>query len=248
MTEYLQQLLEREREAIVERDEVGARKREVDEEIERLSQPGGAEDARLNTLAERFGGVLLSEIYDDVGLDDAPYFSALYGPSRNAIVVPDLSLIAEQLEGLEDCPEDLYLIEGDPQSFDDSVFSVDELEKAVVVKIADRQWRYSRFPELPLFAAPRVKTVLRACTLSVKHCLNVLRRCRLTCRKPSACIRHLAALSVAIWEWPLRLTRKRKFASSTPAVASLSAQLPAMKMTTSRAAFSLNRRKRALLP
>ena len=35
MTEYLQQLLEREREAIVERDEVGARKRDVDEEIER---------------------------------------------------------------------------------------------------------------------------------------------------------------------------------------------------------------------
>ena len=66
-------------------------------------------------------------------------------------MVPDLSRVAEQLEGLEDCPEDLYLIEGDPQSFDDSVFSVDELEKAVVVKIADRQWRYSRFPSLPLF-------------------------------------------------------------------------------------------------
>jgi len=142
VTEYLQQLLEREREAIVERDEVGARKRAVDEEIERLSQPGGAEDARLNTLAE---------IYDDVSLEDAPYYSALYGPSRHAIVVPDLSLIADQLEGLEDCPEDLYLIEGDPQSFDDSVFGVDELEKAVVVKIADRQWRYSRFPSLPLF-------------------------------------------------------------------------------------------------
>ncbi|MBF1982401.1 chromosome partition protein MukB, partial [Enterobacter hormaechei] len=138
VTEYMQQLLEREREAIVERDEVGARKRDVDEEIERLSQPGGSEDPRLNALAERFGGVLLSEIYDDVGLDDAPYFSALYGPSRNAIVVPDLSLISDQLAGLEDCPEDLYLIEGDPQSFDDSVFSVDELEKAVVVKIADR--------------------------------------------------------------------------------------------------------------
>ncbi|EIC0022500.1 chromosome partition protein MukB, partial [Salmonella enterica subsp. enterica serovar Infantis] len=151
VTEYLQQLLEREREATVERDEVGARKNAVDEEIERLSQPGGAEDQRLNALAERFGGVLLSEIYDDVSLEDAPYFSALYGPSRHAIVVPDLSQIAEQLEGLTDCPEDLYLIEGDPQSFDDSVFSVDELEKAVVVKIADRQWRYSRFPSLPIF-------------------------------------------------------------------------------------------------
>ena len=142
VTEYLQQLLEREREAIVERDEVGARKNAVDEEIERLSQPGGSEDQRLNALAERFGGVLLSEIYDDVSLEDAPYFSALYGPSRHAIVVPDLSQVTEHLEGLTDCPEDLYLIEGDPQSFDDSVFSVDELEKAVVVKIADRQWRY----------------------------------------------------------------------------------------------------------
>ncbi|EPE7488482.1 chromosome partition protein MukB [Cronobacter universalis] len=151
VTEYLQQLLEREREAIVERDEVGARKRAVDEEIERLSQPGGAEDARLNALAERFGGVLLSEIYDDVSFDDAPYFSALYGPSRHAIVVPDLSRVRDLLDGLEECPEDLYLIEGDPQSFDDSVFSVEELEKAVVVKVAERQWRYSRFPSVPLF-------------------------------------------------------------------------------------------------
>ena len=151
VTEFMQQLLERERETTVERDEVAVQKRTVEAQIERLSQPSGAEDPRLVTLAERFGGVLLSEIYDDVTIDDAPYFSALYGPSRHAIVVPDLSLVREMLQGLEDCPEDLYLIEGDPQSFDDSVFSVEEQEKAVVVKIADRQWRYSRYPEVPLF-------------------------------------------------------------------------------------------------
>ncbi len=151
VTEYMQQLLERERETTVERDEVASRKREIEAQVERLSQPSGAEDQRLVTLAERFGGVLLSEIYDDVTIDDAPYFSALYGPSRHAIVVPDLSLVREMLEGLEDCPEDLYLIEGDPQSFDDSVFAVEEQEKAVVVKVADRQWRYSRYPEVPLF-------------------------------------------------------------------------------------------------
>lgn len=151
ITEYMQQLLERERETTVERDEVASRKREIEAQVERLSQPSGAEDQRLVTLAERFGGVLLSEIYDDVTIDDAPYFSALYGPSRHGIVVPDLSLVREMLEGLEDCPEDLYLIEGDPQSFDDSVFAVEEQEKAVVVKVADRQWRYSRYPEVPLF-------------------------------------------------------------------------------------------------
>lgn len=187
MTEYLQQLLEREREAIVERDEVGARKNAVDEEIERLSQPGGAEDQRLNALAERFGGVLLSEIYDDVSLEDAPYFSALYGPSRHAIVVPDLSQIAEQLEGLTDCPEDLYLIEGDPQSFDDSVFSVDELEKAVVVKIADRQWRYSRFRRCLFLAVRRARTVLKVSMRNGKCFPSALPRSRLTCRKPSVC-------------------------------------------------------------
>ncbi|KHS91325.1 cell division protein MukB [Pectobacterium brasiliense] len=151
VTEFMQQLLERERETTVERDDIAARKRQIEAQIERLSQPGGSEDPRLNTLAERFGGVLLSEIYDDVTLDDAPYFSALYGPSRHAIVVSDLSLVRDQLAGLEDCPEDLYLIEGDPQSFDDSVFAVEELERAVVVKVAERQWRYSRFPEVPLF-------------------------------------------------------------------------------------------------
>ncbi|MFP1496220.1 hypothetical protein ACLB1Q_10125 [Escherichia coli] len=51
VTEYLQQLLEREREAIVERD-VGARKNAVDEEIERLSQPGGSG----RSASERAGG------------------------------------------------------------------------------------------------------------------------------------------------------------------------------------------------
>ncbi|PIJ51333.1 cell division protein MukB [Erwinia sp. OLTSP20] len=151
VTGFMQQLLERERTLTVERDEVSARRRDIEQQIERLSQPGGAEDGRLNALAERFGGVLLSEIYDDVTIEDAPYFSALYGPSRHAIVVADLSLIRDQLDSLEDCPEDLYLIEGDPQSFDDSVFSVDELDGAVVVKVAERQWRYSRFPKIPLF-------------------------------------------------------------------------------------------------
>ncbi|MFJ5448686.1 chromosome partition protein MukB [Pectobacterium carotovorum] len=151
VTEFMQQLLERERETTVERDDISARKRQIEAQIERLSQPGGSEDPRLNALVERFGGVLLSEIYDDVTLDDAPYFSALYGPSRHAIVVSDLSQVRDQLAGLEDCPEDLYLIEGDPQSFDDSVFAVEELERAVVVKVAERQWRYSRFPEVPLF-------------------------------------------------------------------------------------------------
>ncbi|PKE31503.1 chromosome partition protein MukB [Rahnella sp. AA] len=151
VTEYMQQLLESERETTVERDEVAARKRRIEGQITRLSQPSGAEDPRMIALAERFGGVLLSEIYDDVTIDDAPYFSALYGPSRHAIVVPDLSLIREQLEGLDDCPEDLYLIEGDPQSFDDNVFEVDEMEGAVLVKTGDRQWRYSHFPQVPLF-------------------------------------------------------------------------------------------------
>ncbi len=82
--------------------------------------------------------------------------SLLVGPSPHAVVVRICrgSRISGRLDGL---PENLYLIEGNPQSFDDSVFTVDELEKAVVVKIADRQWRSSRSPECRCLVVLRVK-------------------------------------------------------------------------------------------
>lgn len=41
VTEYMQQLLERERETTVERDEIAASKRAIEAQIERLSQPSG---------------------------------------------------------------------------------------------------------------------------------------------------------------------------------------------------------------
>lgn len=149
--QFMQNMLSKERETTLERDELVRKEQRLDEQINRLNQPDGSEDARLNHLADRFGGVLLSELYDDVSIEDAPYFSALYGEARHAIVVRDLEAVKAQLEKLEDCPSDLYLIEGDPSAFDDAVFSTEELGDGVVVKVSDRQWRYSKFPEVPLF-------------------------------------------------------------------------------------------------
>ncbi len=148
---FMQSQLVKERELTMQRDQLEQKRLQLDEQISRLSQPDGSEDPRLNMLAERFGGVLLSELYDDVTIEDAPYFSALYGPVRHAIVVRDLNAVREQLAQLEDCPDDLYLIEGDPTAFDDSVLSAQELELGVVVQVSDRELRYSRFPEIPLF-------------------------------------------------------------------------------------------------
>lgn len=149
--QFMQAMLSKEREATLKRDELARREQQLDVQIGRLSQPDGSEDARLNQLAERFGGVLLSELYDDVSIEDAPYFSALYGEARHAIVVRDLESVKNQLAQLEDCPDDLYLIEGDPTAFDDAVFLAEELDEGVVVKVSDRQWRYSKFPAVPLF-------------------------------------------------------------------------------------------------
>ncbi|TCP92015.1 condensin subunit MukB [Cricetibacter osteomyelitidis] len=148
---FMQSQLVKEREFTIQRDQLEHKRQQLDEQISRLSQPDGSEDARLNVLAERFGGVLLSELYDDVPIEDAPYFSALYGPARHAIVVRDLNAVREQLNDLEDCPDDLYLIEGDPAAFDDSVLSAQELELGVVVQVSERELRYSKFPEVPLF-------------------------------------------------------------------------------------------------
>ncbi len=127
------------------------KKNEIEHAIEQLAQPGGSDDAQLQGLAETLGGTLLSEIYDDITLDDAPYFSALYGPARHAIVVPDLKGVKDKLTTLDACPDDLYIIEGDADAFDDRVFDAQELGGAVCVHLNDRQMRYSRFPETPLF-------------------------------------------------------------------------------------------------
>ena len=148
---FMQSQLVKEREFTIQRDQLEQKRYRLDEQISRLSQPDGSEDARLNVLAERFGGVLLSELYDDVPIEDAPYFSALYGPARHAIVVRDLNVVKEQLAHLDDCPDDLYLIEGDPNEFDDNVFAANELEAGVVVQVSERELRYSKFPEIPLF-------------------------------------------------------------------------------------------------
>lgn len=157
--EFLQQLLMREREAIVERDEVGARKT-LSMKRSNVCQPCGSEDQRLNALAECFGGVLLSEIYDDVSPKMRRTSQHCMARHATPLSVPDLSQVTEHLEGLTDCPEDLYLIEGDPQSFDDSVFSVD------IGKSGGGENRRSSalftFPGSAAVWSLRVKAVLKA--------------------------------------------------------------------------------------
>ncbi|WP_070967595.1 chromosome partition protein MukB [Vibrio sonorensis] len=147
----MQQVLEQEKTQSLKKERLSTRRNELESEIERLASPGGSNDPRLKGLADTLGGVLLSEIYDDITIGDAPYFSAMYGPARHAIVVSDLSGIEEKLVELDDCPEDLYIIEGDVDAFDDSSFDAEELEGAVCVRMNQRQMRYSRFPEIPLF-------------------------------------------------------------------------------------------------
>ncbi|USD31599.1 MULTISPECIES: chromosome partition protein MukB [Vibrio] len=147
----MQIVLEQEKQQSLAKEKLAERRTHLENEIERLASPGGSNDPRLKGLADTLGGVLLSEIYDDITIGDAPYFSAMYGPSRHAIVVSDLTGIEEKLVELDDCPEDLYIIEGDIDAFDDSSFDAEELEGAVCVRMNDRQMRYSRFPEIPLF-------------------------------------------------------------------------------------------------
>ncbi len=147
----LQLTSEKERTLSSEKDRLSIKKSELEGEVERLAAPGGSADAGLKGVADSLGGVLLSEIYDDISIDDAAYFSSMYGPARHAIIVSDLKGIKEKLGSLDDCPDDLYVIEGDMDAFDDSVFDVVELEDAVCVHLNDRQLRYSRFPEIPIF-------------------------------------------------------------------------------------------------
>ena len=86
----MQQVLEQDKQQSMAKERLSTRRDELDSDIERLASPSGSNDPRLKGLADSLGGVLLSEIYDDITIEDAPYFSAMYGPSRHAIVVSDL--------------------------------------------------------------------------------------------------------------------------------------------------------------
>lgn len=151
LLQYMSRLHEQEKILTSERDKLAIERESLDAQIHRIGQAEGSEDARLKDISEQLGGVLLSEIYDDIAIDDASYFTAVYGPSRHAIVLSDLSGIEDKLNELKECPEDLYLIEGDPEAFDDSGFVITEFDNAVCVKLNEQQLRYSRFPKAPLF-------------------------------------------------------------------------------------------------
>lgn len=80
----------------------------------------------------------------------------------------DLEGAIERLKKLEDCPEDIYLIQGNPDSFDEDLVEADELGDAVLVRTSKRQVRFSRYPELPLFGRAARENGSSSSTLSVK--------------------------------------------------------------------------------
>ncbi|MGL5598542.1 MAG: chromosome partition protein MukB, partial [Aeromonas sp.] len=156
----MQQVLDKEREFEQESNRIAAHKQALEQQIHNLQLGAGEADPRLSRIAEQVGGVLLSDVYDDISIEDAPYYSALYGPARSALVVLDLDGAIERLKKLEDCPEDIYLIQGNPDSFDEDLVEADELGAAVLVRTSKRQVRFSRYPELPLFGrAAREKRI-----------------------------------------------------------------------------------------
>lgn len=79
----MQQVLEQDKQQSMAKERFASRREQLDSEIERLASPSGSNDPRLKGLADSLGGVLLSEIYDDITIDDAPYFSAMYGPKTS---------------------------------------------------------------------------------------------------------------------------------------------------------------------
>lgn len=149
----MQQVLDAERDAVGKRDATSTRCDEVDAEIECLAQPGGIQDPRITEIAYKLGGVVLSEIYDDININDAPYYSALYGPASQSIVVNSFDDIAEKLNKIEDCPQDLYLIQGNPSVFVDACEATHEFEQALCVQVSERQMRFTQYPQVPVFGS-----------------------------------------------------------------------------------------------
>ncbi|MFD1008219.1 chromosome partition protein MukB [Oceanisphaera ostreae] len=150
VTAAMQQALRAEHSAEQHKQRSLTTKQQLEQQIRSLH--GGSDaDPRLVALCEQLGGTLLADVYDDIAVEDAPYYEALYGPARNGIVVVDPQAALDQLHALESCPADVYLIQGNPDAFDEDVLHATELDNAIWVKNGERQLRYSRFSPEPLF-------------------------------------------------------------------------------------------------
>ncbi|MCE2596826.1 chromosome partition protein MukB [Motilimonas cestriensis] len=147
----MQQTLQQEQTLKQRKEQLQQQKSELEQQIRRLQNAGGETDETLGSIALDLGGVLLSDVYDDIPLEDASYYSALYGPARYGVVVRDLEAAIEKLKNVANCPEDLYLIQGDPDAFDEELFNATDLGEAVLVREGTRQLRYSPHPKTPLF-------------------------------------------------------------------------------------------------
>ena len=150
VTAAMQQALRDEHSSEQTKQQALAQKQQLSQQISRLHQ-GSDADPQLLALCEQLGGTLLAQVYDDIAVEDAPYYEALYGPARHGIVVADPEAAIAQLTELESCPDDVYLIQGNPDAFEEDIQHATELHQAIWVKQGERQLRYSPFPKVPLF-------------------------------------------------------------------------------------------------
>ncbi|RJG48114.1 chromosome partition protein MukB [Motilimonas pumila] len=151
VSQVMQQTLAKEQSLKHRKDVLNEEKSQLEAQIRSLQNAGGEANETLSSIAFELGGVLLSDVYDDIPLEDAPYYSALYGPARYGVVVRDLDQAIAKLAEISECPEDLYLIQGDPDAFDEQLNDAQELDQALLIRTDQRQVRYSPFPATPLF-------------------------------------------------------------------------------------------------
>ncbi|RIY32825.1 chromosome partition protein MukB [Psittacicella hinzii] len=125
---------------------------ELQDKLYQVEKQGMGIDQQLQYIAQDLNGVMLAEIYDEISLEDACFYSALYGPARNAIVVPSFEGIEDKLSKIEDLPEDLYLIEADFNNFNEGMFDSTLIdEKSVIVRLNEHQIRLSSIQEMTTF-------------------------------------------------------------------------------------------------
>ena len=78
-----------------------------------IQDNGSRLDERLSILADKVGGRLVSEFYDDVALEQAARAEASMGPLLEAISVPDIRRAAATLAADPRPPNDVWLIADD---------------------------------------------------------------------------------------------------------------------------------------
>lgn len=146
----------------------------LEQRLQGVRNVGGAFPEGLVEACAAVDGRLLIERFDDVPYERAAEVEARLGPWVHAILVDDPERAVETLEGLEDRPESLWILDGPRLTVDPEHLPPGRLHGNSVATSLEEGVRFSRLPDAPVIGRQARVRLIRKLEAELKAAEELL--------------------------------------------------------------------------